>query len=74
MNATNDTTTTAWEAVDVQHDDEGFGRVMSRTDRLAVPGGWLYRTERYFDHEREDGWRVAVAMVFVANEGDVTHG
>jgi hypothetical protein len=41
---------TKWEVVSAPHDDDV-------TDRLVVPGGWIYRTSTYGDR--------SVALVFV---------
>lgn len=56
---------TAWNTVDIERaqDDE----VLSVTDRLGVPGGWLYRTQCYIRSENttETDCPIVVAMVFV---------
>jgi hypothetical protein len=40
------------------------------TERLAVPGGWLYRTVLHAHLDDPDGRIAAVAMVFVPAKAD----
>lgn len=47
-----------WEPVDNRSNDDG-GR--TRTERMDVPGGWLYRCQRT-SHEGQ----ISESMVFVA--------
>jgi len=59
-----------WEPVTVQREGGGIiSEVVSETDRLIVPGGWLYRTQVYNAAPSSDAATVVVAMVFVRDDG-----
>jgi len=52
-----------WEEIDSEDD--------TYTDRLDVPGGWLYRTRVYTGEEEGDRNIVSIAMAFVPVEGSI---
>lgn len=52
---------TEWELVSERTHDNGWP--VDKTERLKVPGGWLYRT--ILDDVGGDNSRDIVAMVFV---------
>ena len=51
--------TEAWEIL-INHGP--FGEY---TDRLRVPGGWLYRSGRWTEHDPEDQQQLTLTMCFV---------
>lgn len=63
MKKTAKTQGSPWETVSYDENE--------MTDRLKVPGGWLYRSA-VFDHR--DGSSNSVAMCFVPNGSKITHG
>lgn len=67
MPTTNDT---KWETVDCY---DGDGNLIE-TERLPVPGGWLYRTVCFaYTRSTADGMNpVATAMVFVPQSATTT--